>query len=206
MKGSCEKIFLQKLSFLNLKDSWRSLYLEDIFDFHKGSLFSKNDISENGIGKCIHYGELFTIYNAVISKVISKTNTKGFKSKVGDILMPSSDVTPLGLATASTILEDNIVLGGDINILRPKVSVNSIFMSYLLNFEKKKIIELVSGTTIKHIYNKDLKQIKVCIPIIEEQTKIADFLSSIQEKIDIEKQILEKLELQKKFLLTNLFV
>ena len=44
------------------------------------------------------------------------------------------------------------------------------------------------------------------IPCIEEQTKIANFLSSIQEKIETEKQILEKLEQQKKFLMANLFV
>ncbi|WP_294207165.1 restriction endonuclease subunit S [uncultured Chryseobacterium sp.] len=44
------------------------------------------------------------------------------------------------------------------------------------------------------------------IPCMEEQTKIANFLFSIQEKIETEKQILEKLELQKKFLLANLFV
>lgn len=46
----------------------------------------------------------------------------------------------------------------------------------------------------------------ISVPSIEEQTKIANFLSSIQEKIEIEKRILEKLELQKKFLLSNLFV
>jgi len=51
-----------------------------------------------------------------------------------------------------------------------------------------------------------IEKIEITIPCLEEQTKIANFLSTIQNKIETEKQILEKLELQKKFLLANLFV
>ena len=57
-----------------------------------------------------------------------------------------------------------------------------------------------------HIILTDFFDIKISLPSREEQTKIANFLSSIQEKLETEKQILEKLELQKKFLLANLFV
>lgn len=120
--------------------------------------------------------------------------------------MPSSDVTPLGLATASAILENNVILGGDINILRQKSAINPIFLSYLLNSEKEKIIELVSGTTVKHIYSKDLKQIKVHIPSIEEQTSVAQFLSSIDQKIQTETELLAKYQSQKQYLLQNLFI
>ncbi|MCT4122435.1 restriction endonuclease subunit S [Elizabethkingia anophelis] len=51
-----------------------------------------------------------------------------------------------------------------------------------------------------------IEKIEISMPCLEEQYKIANFLSSIQGKIETEKQILEKLELQKKFLLANLFV
>jgi len=205
-KGVSKKLFSQKIRFKEFIDEWKLMNLEEVCDFYKGSPLSKNDIVENGILKCIHYGELFTIYEAIISDIVSYTNNEGFKSKIGDILMPSSDVTPLGLATASAILEDNVVLGGDINILRPKTNINSIFLSYFLNTEKKKIIELVSGTTIKHIYSKDLKQIKILIPCIEEQEKIANLLSAIDKKIETEKHLLKKYTEQKKYLLANMFV
>lgn len=51
-----------------------------------------------------------------------------------------------------------------------------------------------------------IENISVTIPSVQEQTKIADFLSSIDEKIEIEKKILAQYELQKKYLLANLFV
>lgn len=211
MQGFREKIFSQQIRFKNEKrknfPNWEIKKLGQIVMFYKGSNLSKSNISKEGKIKCIHYGELFTVYKEVINAVISRTNIDGFYSKIGDVLMPSSDVTPLGLATASVILENNVILGGDINVLRPLGEINSIFLSFLINFEKKKVIELVSGTTIKHIYSKDLKEITLLIPIsIDEQNHIANFLSSINIKIETKKKILEHYKIQKKYLLANLFI
>jgi restriction endonuclease S subunit len=144
-------------------------------------------MSSDGKSKCIHYGELFIKYNEVIDKVINRTNLFDgvIKSKVGDILMPSSDVTPSGLATASTILEEEVILGGDINILRPKVGVSPKYFSYHINNSKKAVIRLVSGTTVMHIYKKDILSIKLKTPVeLKEQQKIANFLTSVDTKIE----------------------
>ncbi len=120
--------------------------------------------------------------------------------------MPSSDVTPDGLVKASAIMLDNVVLGGDMNILRPKKSYNSIFLSYLLNHSKKEITKLVSGTTVKHIYP---SQIITCqLPVVNnkiEQEKIASTLSSLDEVIEAHRQKLDLLKGHKKGLMQNLF-
>ncbi len=204
------KLFSQQLRFRDDYGdnfcNWKLEKLGNVVKFLKGSNLSKNDIDLSGVLKCIHYGELFTIYNEVIYDIFSRTNKEGTRSQAGDILMPSSDVTPQGLATASTVLEENIILGGDINILRPKDTINSIFLSYFLNNAKRKIIELVSGTTVKHIYSKDLEQMDIPIPCFEEQCKIANFLSSFNRKIKIETIELQQLENQKKYLLSKLFI
>ena len=211
IQGLREKLFTQRLRFKDEDGQqfpdWEVKKLGEIVEFYKGSSLSKGDISADGQIKCIHYGELFTIYEEIISVVVSRTNKGGLHSQVGDVLMPSSDVTPLGLATASVILESGVVLGGDINVLRPFTEINPVFLSYLLNYEKKKVIELVSGTTVKHIYSKDLKNIHLLIPISrKEQTYISGFLSAIGKKIETEKKILEQYKNQKKFLLQNLFI
>ena len=52
----------------------------------------------------------------------------------------------------------------------------------------------------------EFNKLSVKIPSIEEQSKIASFLSAIDQKIETEKAILEQLQLQKKYLLQNLFV
>jgi type I restriction enzyme S subunit len=186
---------------------WERKPLGDIFNFLRGSLFSKENIVENGTNKCIHYGELFTIYKEKIFEIKSSTNLEnGQFSQNGDILMPSSDVTPEGLATASAIFEAGVIIGGDVNILRPKNQVSSLFISYLLNFSKKDIMKLVTGTTVKHIYNKDIAKLDIKIPLqLKEQQKIADCLSSLDELITAQAQKVEALKTHKKALMQRLF-
>lgn len=196
-----------KYRFPEFSESWDIIPILNIGDVYKGGIFSKSDIDQNASIPCIHYGELFTKYNEVISIIYSKTNKKeGFKSKIGDILMPSSDVTPDGLAKASAIMLEDVILGGDMNIIRPNKKFNSIFISYLLNKSKKEIIKLVSGTTIKHIYP---CQIITCqLPIAnnsKEQQKIADCLFSIDKLISAEEKKLSLLNDYKKGWMQKLF-
>ena len=207
-----QQLFSQTLRFKddngNDYPDWEVKTLGGISTFHRGKGLLKTEIIFNGKGKCIHYGELFTLYNEVINKVESKTNKiAGVKSNMGDILMPSSDVTPQGLGKACALMEDNILLGGDINIIRSNKHINSIFLSYLINFGKNKIIRLVSGSTVKHIYTKDLKTIHFNLPTsIQEQTKIANFLTAIDQKITLTEKQLNGTKTFKQGLLQKMFV
>jgi type I restriction enzyme S subunit len=198
---------IPELRFPEFAENWAVISISEICEVYRGGVFSKSDIVNNGSEPCIHYGELFTKYNEVIYKIYSSTNkTECFKSKVGDVLMPSSDVTPDGLARASVVMLDSVNLGGDINILRPKIQLNPVFLSYLINYSKKGIIKLVSGTTVKHIYP---SQIITCsIPFTNkksEQQKIASCLSSLDNLIAAHNQKLELLKDHKKGLMQNLF-
>jgi type I restriction enzyme, S subunit len=204
---SKKKKLIPEIRFPEFSEDWDIISVSDMCNVYRGGAFSKADMDENGSNPCIHYGELFTKYNEVICNIYSKTNnSEGFKSEVGDILMPSSDVTPDGLVKATAIMIENVVLGGDMNILRPKKSYNSIFLSYLLNHSKKEITKLVSGTTVKHIYP---SQIITCqLPVVNnkiEQEKIASTLSSLDEVIEAHRQKLDLLKGYKKGLMQNLF-
>lgn len=205
---SKEKNLIPALRFPEFENGkWNIKTVDDYCDVYRGSAFSKADMIEDGSEHCIHYGELFTKYNEVITEILSRTNKQdGFRSESGDVLMPSSDVTPDGLAKASAITLDGVILGGDMNILRPKTEINSIFLSYLLNHSKREIIKLVSGTTVKHIYP---SQIITCeIPVIDneiEQQKIASCLSSLDELLAVHNEKLDALKDHKKGLMQNLF-
>ena len=113
-------------------EKYPRLSLDEICkEWSKGQGFKKDDICEDGETQCIHYGELFTKYGPVINEVISRTSVEKKKtSKKGDILFPASDVTPNGLARCSMLPFDNVILGGDIIILRPKDKYNPAYLSY----------------------------------------------------------------------------
>lgn len=164
-----------------------SIKVGEIADIYKGSGLSKTKLRAGGKYKCILYGELFTTYKRLIKDVISCTDyEEGIQSKAGDILIPGSTTTVgIDLAIASTVLEDNILLGGDINIIRPKnTSINSIFLSYYITeVVKQKISELTQGITIIHLYGKDLKTLEVALPERVEQDAIVEVLSDIEDEI-----------------------
>ncbi len=210
-KGLMQKIFSQELRFKDENGKkypeWEEKKLENIVEFFKGNGLSKSDLSDNEDIPCVLYGELFTQYDEVINVVKSRClKDQGFKSEKYDVLMPTSDVTPEGLATASCILVDDVCLGGDINVLRPKKYINGIFLSYQINHFKSLIIRKVSGTTIKHIYVKDIKDIKYNIPCEKEQIKITDLLIQIDNKIKFESLKVESYNKLKKGLLQQMFI
>ena len=162
--------------------------LGEIAEILKGSGLSKGRLDPSGSNKCILYGELYTTYRQVIEQVVSRTDSvAGRRSKCGDILMPGSTTTiGIDLATASALLEDNVLLGGDIIILRKKEnSYNSEFLAYYITQEGRQAIsELAQGTTIVHLYGSHLMSLELALPpTIEEQDAIASVLSDMEAGI-----------------------
>ncbi len=68
------------------------------------------------------------------------------------------------------------------------------------------VIYGASGIRSRIFISKIYKSEDYGIPCIEEQTKIADFLSALDNKIATEISLLQQLENQKKYLLQNLFI
>ena len=185
---------MQKL--LQPKESWEVKILGDICEIYKGKGISKSQIAESGKTECILYGELFTTYKEVIYNISSKTNIEnGVFSNVGDILFPGSTTTTgIDLAKASALMKENVLLGGDIVIVRKSnYNYNPIFLSYFLNEIKKyEIAQTTKGITIHHLYGKDLAGINLQFPKIEEQNRIATILSEMNSEIIALETKLEK--------------
>ena len=203
-KALMQKLLSGEVRFDGFSDKWKEVRIDKLFDFKKGQELSKEKLEKNGIFECILYGELYTTYSEVISEIKSKTNIKeGIKSKIDDILIPASTTTSaIDLAIASTIQKDNVLIGGDINILRKKTNnINGEFISkYLTHIKKMEIAKYAQGITIIHLYSKDFKHLKIQLPSLPEQQKIAEVLSLADDEINLLKNELEELNLQKKAL------
>ncbi len=103
---------LQKYASQNLKMMEEKRFGE-IAKFSKGKGISKSEIDINGTIECIRYGELYTIYGETISDVTSRTNSQPKDlvfSKRNDVIIPASGETQIGIATASCVLKEGIVL------------------------------------------------------------------------------------------------
>ena len=63
-----------------------------------------------------------------------------------------------------------------------------------------------TGLAIPHIYFKDYGKAKIWSPSLDKQKHIADMLSKVDQKITIEKSLLERLYSQKRYLLNAMFI
>lgn len=186
-----KKIFSQQLRFKddfgNNYPDWNLRKIEEIC-VKKSSNISANKIEDN-------FGE-YVIYGA--SGILKNVD---FYEEENDYISIVKDGAGVGrlfyCKGKSSVL-------GTMDLIKPKNSVDTYFLFCLLSTID--FTKYVTGSTIPHIYFKDYKNENHKIPCIEEQQKIANFLSSIDSKIDIETSLLQKLEEQKKFLLQNLFV
>ncbi|WP_410898190.1 restriction endonuclease subunit S [Prevotella intermedia] len=185
------------LRFPEFEGEWQEKRLSDIADLSKGIGISKDQLSADG-EPCILYGELYTKYKSeTIKEVISKTNidnTKLVKSKANDVIIPCSGETAEEIATARCVLKDDILLGGDLNIIRLH-GYDGSFMSYQLNGKRKyDIAKVAQGVSVVHLYGEHLKNIKTINPSLNEQKKIANLLSLLDERISTQNKIIEDLK------------
>ena len=196
------------LRFPEFQGEWQEGRLSDIADLSKGIGISKDQLSADG-EPCILYGELYTKYKSeTIKEVISKTNidnTKLVKSKANDVIIPCSGETAEEIATARCVLKDDILLGGDLNIIRLH-GYDGSFMSYQLNGKRKyDIAKVAQGVSVVHLYGEHLKNIKTINPSLNEQKKIANLLSLLDERISTQNKIIEDLKKLKSAISERLF-
>ena len=196
------------LRFPEFEGEWEKERLSEIADLYKGTGISKDQLSNEG-EPCILYGELYTKYKSeTIKEVISKTNidsTKLVRSKANDVIIPCSGETAEDIAAARCVLNGNILLGGDLNIIRFH-GYDGSFMSYQLNGKRKyDIAKVAQGVSVVHLYGEHLREVKTFNPCLEEQKKVAKLLSLLDERISTQNKIIEDLKKLKSAISERLF-
>ena len=161
--------------------------------FRKGYGISKENLSSDGT-PCILYGELYTTYKTAIAKSIkSKTNldpTILFHSKKNDVIIPCSGETAEDIATSVCIPYDDILLGGDLTVIRS--DLDGAFLSNQINSVRKyDIARIAQGKSIVHLQADELKKISIAYPTIDEQQKISGFIDKIDERIEVQNKIIK---------------
>jgi len=198
-----------KLRFPEFGDEWAHKKLGKVAEFLKGKGISKNEVTVDGKYPCIKYGELYTQYNEIVKKIVSKTNVLPEDSFVGqknDVIIPSSGETALDIATTSCVKNAGILFGGDINVIRfSKDQSGDFFAYYLTNFQRRNIAKLAQGQSVVHLYASQLKKLEVGVPSFPEQQKIASFLEFVDEWLNDLREEKEFLQKYKKGMMQNIF-
>ena len=188
------------MRFPEFEGEYRQYSFEDLFLFSTGKNIKQNEASPEYETPCVRYGELYHLYNEIISEVVNKTNLdkSDLTFSIGnEILLPSAGEDPLDIGSASALTIKGVAIGRTINILRPlkKNLYSNIYVSYYINEKlKKKISTLAKGVSISNVYNSDLKILNALLPSISEQQKISSFLLLINSRIQTQNKIINDLK------------
>ena len=211
-KGLLQQIFSQKLRFKdengNNYPNWINSTIGKSGYFYYGKSAPKWSITDTATIPCVRYGELYTTHNIMVKKIYSYTNIpkENLKFSTGnEVLVPRVGEEPLDFCKCCYLPFKDVAIGEMISVYNTKN--NPLFISYMFNATMKyKFAKLVEGGNVSNLYYSYLENIKIKLPCLEEQTKIADFLSAFDRKLDNQKAQLEHWKQIKKGLLQQMFV
>ena len=123
-------------------------------------------------------------------------------------LLPANTVlfssrAPIGYVA---IAKNPIATNQGFKSIIPNERVDSLFLYYILRYNKEKIEAMGSGTTFKEVSGAVMKNVEISLPPLAEQRRIAGILGAIDDKIENNRRINTNLELQAQALYKQWFV
>lgn len=201
-----------KLRFKEFSDEWEEKKLGDILEFKNGVNASKEQYGK-GI-KFINVLDIlnndFITYDNIIGKVdIDNNILEKYSVTYGDILFQRSSETREEVGMANVYLDKkNIATFGGFVIRGKKIGEYiPIFLNKLLktNLARNEITSKSGGSTRYNVGQETLKDVRLLFPILQEQEKIANFLTNIDKKISLTEKKLELFREYKKGVMQKIF-
>ena len=201
-----QKIFSKELRFKDENGGefgdWEEKKLGDFTSVNQGlQIAISSRFFENGANR------YFYITNEVLrkdstTKYYIENPPKSVLCTTDDILMTRTGNTGNVVTNIAGAFHNNFF---KIGFNRKHYYKDYMYQILASKHMKKLMLKLAGNSTIPDLNHRDFYSIKIAMPSFPEQQKIADFLSTLDEKIDVEKQILDKLKLAKKGLLQQMF-
>ena len=168
--------------------SWEQRKAIDIADYSKGNGYSKGDLTDSGT-PIILYGRLYTKYQFAISEVdtFAVPRNGAVYSQGNEVIVPASGETAEDIARASAVEKSGVLLGGDLNILRPFDFINPLFLALAIsNGEpQKELAKKAQGKSVVHIHNTDIQEVTIAYPSRTEQDRIVSVFRQLDNLITL---------------------
>jgi type I restriction enzyme S subunit len=227
-KGVMQQLFSQVLRFKddNGKDfpDWEEKRYDSVYSFKNTNSYSRDLLNyEYGDVRNIHYGDIHTKFksnfylkNEIVPFIKPDVELKRISEEcyccVGDLVIAdaSEDYKDIGKCIEILDLGDERTLAGlHTFIARPKEGKMAHgFGGYLMQSRdiRLKIMIIAQGTKVLGLSKTQLRNVLISYPSLPEQTKIADLLSAIDNKIDNVATQITETQTFKRGLLQQMFV
>jgi len=227
-KDVMQQIFSQQIRFTddnsNPYPDWEEKRLGDVVSLKMTNSLSRSALNyKSGLVFNIHYGDIHTKFKSNFH--IGKENVPyinddidlskiadDYYCQVGDLIIADASEDYKDIGKAIEIIETDskqLLAGLHTYLARPeddKVAVG--FLGYLMQarYVRLQMMRFAQGISVLGISKGNVAKVVVQMPTVEEQQKIADFLTSIDTKIEQVAAQLEQAKTFKKGLLQQMFV
>ena len=182
------QLFSQKLRFPQFSDEWQVTIISKLCKVSTGSMNTQDKVE---------YGQ-YPFY--IRSAAIERANRYTYEGVA--ILTPGDGVIGkiFHYAEGKIAVHQRVYILSDI-----KVNAKYLYQYFSARFHER-VIRMSAKNTVDSIRMNMITDMSICVPTLAEQKKIADFLSLIDECIEVEEELLEQYERQKRYLLKQMFI
>ena len=195
--------------FNGFAEEWISICFADLFIFLKNNSLSRADLSITGRVKNVHYGDVLIKFGEVIdmnrenlpyiiNETVADSLAENCSLRDGDVVFAdAAEDNTVGKCAEIACIGNNVVVSGLHTIpCRPNRFFSEGFLGYCLNSNAfhDQLLPLIQGTKISSISKKALASTIITFPqSLEEQRRIASFFRTLDTKISLQTQRIEKL-------------
>ncbi|KEQ36245.1 type I restriction modification DNA specificity domain protein [Streptococcus mitis] len=205
---SIKKEKIPIVRFRAFSEPWVQNQLSEVAEFSKGRGYSKKDIQTQGT-PIILYGRLYTKYESVISNIDTYANMEknSVISEGGEVIIPASGESSAEISRASCVTDGGVILGGDLNIVKPHENLDSSFIAITLSngSQQRELSKRAQGKSVVHLHNSDLKAVKLFYPSYEEQSAIGSLFRTLDDLLSSYKDNLANYQSLKATMLSKMF-
>ncbi len=203
-KGVMQKIFNRELRFKDDEGrefaEWNKVSFADIANINMGQSPDSSTYNQDSLGLPLIQGNADIVDRKTSPRAWTSEPTK--KCNPGDLIFTVR--APVGAIAKSS---HTACIGRGVCAITPKENVCIEFLYQLLFwFESYKWKSIEQGSTFTAVSGEDIRNLKIMSPIFKEQTKIANFLLAIDDKITNVKSQLEAAKGYKQGLLQQMFI
>ncbi|WP_170019364.1 restriction endonuclease subunit S [Campylobacter sp. RM16190] len=201
-KGLMQNLLTTKIRFPNFNDKWQETKLGEIVEINSYASKSKF-IEPNGKYLIVDMGAVSQNGQLVTKK---RTNINQDMLYKNDLVMPKDDIGGGNIiGKVARIDKNDKYICGD-HVYKITTQQNAKFLYFIINSQEvnKQMRSVSTGTAQLGLAKRDVKNIKIKLPNLKEQQKIAEILIACDDEIKILENKLEKLKRQKQGLMQNL--
>jgi type I restriction enzyme S subunit len=186
-----------------IPEEWKLMTIDQIFEFHSTSNYSKDQMLTNGEIGCLHYGLIHSIPNNIyniqngVKYFVTQQQAKYEFIKEGDVVMvdASEDLSGVNKSIEVSGIQDNLYISGlHTYLLRDRGFFEKYFRGPILNsyFAKAQFYRLAVGMKVFGVSKQQLRTVLLPIPTKSEQIAIANALSDADAYITSLEKLIDK--------------